>query len=68
MDILQPIADLLGVTTGQLITVTLVCLALVVGWYVLKAVLKIAARVFTIGCFTIVLLGAGLYLYFALFR
>ena len=68
MTALQPIADLLGITTNQLMIVGIVLIVLVVGWYILKAVLKIAGKVFSVGCFTILLLGGGLYLYFALLR
>lgn len=67
MAILESIANLLGMTSTQLIVVTVVILVLVVGWYILKTALKIASKIFAIGCFTIVLLVAGLYVYFAFF-
>ena len=67
MAVLEPIANLLGVTSTQLIVVAGAILLLVVGWYVLKVALKIASKIFALGCFTIVLLVAGLYLYFAFF-
>jgi hypothetical protein len=67
MAFLDPIAALLGVTSSQLIIVAVACVLLVAGWYVLKAALKIASRIFAAGCFTIILAGAVLYLYFAFF-
>jgi len=66
MEFLNPIANLLGVTTTQLVIVAVALLLLTVGWYVLKTALKVASKVFTIGCFTIVILAAGLYLFFVL--
>jgi|GEM_PF-996385 len=66
--VLQPIAELLGVTVGQLIFMVIAGIVMVVGWYVLKAALKIASRVFAVGCFIIILVAGGLYLYFAFFR
>lgn len=65
MEFLQPLADLLGVTLGQLTTVIWVAAALLVGWAVLKVVLKLAIKVFSTGCLTIVIIAVGLYLYFA---
>jgi hypothetical protein len=65
MEFLQPLADLLGVTLGQLTTVIWIAAALLVGWAVLKVVLKLAIKVFSTGCLTIVIIAVGLYLYFA---
>ena len=67
MEFLNPIANLLGVSTTELVIVAAAVLILTVGWYVLKAAVKVASKVFTIGCFTILILGAGLYLFFAFF-
>ena len=67
MEFLDPIAQLLGITTTQLVIIAVAGLVLTVGWYVLKAAIKVASKIFTIGCFTIILLGAGLYLFFAFF-
>jgi hypothetical protein len=66
MEFLDPIANLLGVTTTQLVIVAAAVLILTVGWYVLKTALKVASRVFKVGCFTIIILAAGLYLFFVL--
>jgi hypothetical protein len=68
MEFLDPIASLLGITTTQLVIVSAAILVLTVGWYVLKAVVKVASKVFAIGCFTIILLAGGLYLFFAFFQ
>lgn len=65
MEFLQPLADLLGVTLGQLTTVIWVAALLVAAWAVLKVVLKLAIKVFSTGCLTIVIIAVGLYLYFA---
>lgn len=66
MEFLTPIAELLGVTAGQLTAVAVVFVVLVVGWYVLRATVRIAARTFTTGCFVIILIGVGLYLLFVI--
>jgi hypothetical protein len=67
MEFLDPISQLLGITTTQLVIIAVAGLIATVGWYVLKAAIKVASKIFTIGCFTIILLGAGLYLFFAFF-
>lgn len=68
MEFLEPIANLLGLTSTQLMVVSGVSLVLVVVWYVLKTALKIAAKVFAVGCFTIIAVGAGLWVVFAFFQ
>ncbi len=68
MEFLEPLASLLGVTAGQLTTVVIVGMLLVAGWYMLRAALRIAVRLFTIGCITILVVVAGLYLLFAVAR
>ncbi len=68
MEFLEPLASLLGVTAGQLTTVAIVGMLLVAGWYMLRAALRIAVRLFTIGCITILVVVAGLYLLFAVAR
>lgn len=69
MDVfLQPIAELFGLSVGQLILVVAIGVGMVVGWYVLKLVLRIAAKVFTIGCVGIILLLGGLYIVFVISR
>ena len=62
------IAELLGLTVSQLNTILIAGVVLVVGWYVLKTVLKLAVRSFTIGCFTIALGIAALYVFFVVLR
>lgn len=68
MEFLNPIANLLGVSTTELVIVAAAVLILTVGWYVLKTALKVASKVFAFGCFTIVILAAGLYVFFVLFQ
>jgi hypothetical protein len=53
---MQAIADLMGLTVTQLYILAGAGVALVVGWYVLKSTLKIASRVFAIGCVGIAVL------------
>jgi hypothetical protein len=67
MQFLQPIASLLGVTVGQMVIVAIAIVVLVIAWYALKVALKIAMRIFAIGCFSIVVVAAALYLFFAFF-
>ena len=67
MQFLQPIASLLGVTVGEMVIVAIAIVVLVIAWYALKVALKIAMRIFAIGCFSIVVIAAGLYLFFAFF-
>ena len=65
---MQAIADLLGLAPGQLTIILIAGVVLVVGWYVLRAALKIASRVFAIGCVGIVVLVGVLYLLYAFAR
>ena len=66
MTVLEPIANLIGLTVPQLIAVVVVGLALVGGWYVLKFVLKTARKVFSVGCVGIVVLLGILYVAFVI--
>lgn len=59
---MQAIADLLGLTVNQLTMLVVAGVVLVVGWYVLKTALKIASRIFAIGCVGILVLVGVLYL------
>lgn len=68
MGALQAIANLVGLSVEQLIFVTVVGVALIVGWYVLKLVLRIARKAFSIGCLGIGLLVCVLYAALALVR
>ena len=67
MGIVESVANLVGVTATQLLIVAGAVVLLTVAWFIIKRVIKVAARIFTIGCFTIVVIGGGLYLYFAVF-
>lgn len=62
---MQAIADLLGLTPDQLTILLIAGVVLVIAWYALRAVLKIARRVFTIGCVGIIVLVGILYLLYA---
>ncbi len=64
---LLPIANLLGITVTQLIVVTVLSIGLIIGWYALKVVLKLAAKAFAIGFFMILAAAAALYVYFVFF-
>ncbi len=68
MEFLEPLARLLGISAGQLMAIAIVGAVLVVGWYVLRAALKMAVRVFTLGCLTILVLVVGLYVVLVLAR
>jgi hypothetical protein len=57
MEFIQPIADLLGISPGMLIALTVLGVVAVIGWYVLKAALKITWKFFVAG---VVVIGLGL--------
>lgn len=63
---MDAIAELLGITTAQLTTLAIAGAALVVAWYVLKTVMKIATRVFAIGCLGLLVVVGALYAIFVL--
>lgn len=65
---MEAIAQLVGLTVTQLLILAAAGAVLVVGWYVLKAALKIASRVFTIGCVGIVVVVGVLYLVYVFAR
>jgi tetrahydromethanopterin S-methyltransferase subunit D len=62
------IADLLGLTTGQLMLLAVAGVVLVVLWAVVRRALKMASRVFAIGCVGILVLVGVLYLLYAFVR
>jgi hypothetical protein len=43
--------------SGDLVTIAIVLVVLVVAWGLLRAVLRLTARVFTLGCVGLVVLG-----------
>lgn len=45
----------------SLIQIVLLILALVVAWVLLRFVLRLAARIFTLGCIAIVIIGLALF-------
>ena len=46
----------------QPLTILLILAGLVVGWILLRVLLKFTVRIFACGCLALVLLGAGAYL------
>jgi hypothetical protein len=68
MEVLDFIAGLVGITATQLIIVFVAVVVLTIGWFILKQAVKIAARIFAIGCFTIIVVVGALYLYFVFFQ
>ncbi len=68
MEFINAMADLIGISSTALITIGIAGVVLVVGWYVLKTALKLAARTFAIGCITIIGLVAGLYIVFVVLQ
>lgn len=68
MAFLEPIAQMLGVTVTQMVVVVGGSLGLVVLWIVIKKMTEIAVKMFAVGCFTIVIVGVGLYLFFVFSR
>jgi ABC-type maltose transport system permease subunit len=58
LEIIAPIADLLGISPRLLVILTAGGVALVVLWYVFKAVLKIAWKTFAAGC-VVIAIGIG---------
>jgi hypothetical protein len=65
---LQPIGEWFGLSATQLILVVVIGVGMVVGWYVLKLVFRMASKVFTFGCVGILLLLGALYLIFVVSR
>jgi ABC-type maltose transport system permease subunit len=58
LEIIRPVADLFGISPLLLVVLTVGGVALVVLWYILKAALKIAWKVFAAGCLVIAI-GMG---------
>lgn len=57
MEFIQPIADLLGVSPTMLIGITVLGIVAVIGWYILKAALRITWKLFLAG---VTVIGVGL--------
>ena len=66
MEFLQPIADLLGTSPATILIVFVMVTVMIVAWYALKIVLKIATKIFVAGFAVIFLLAVGLYVFFFL--
>lgn len=60
------IAALLEIGIDQLWTIVVVGAVLIAGWLVLRAVLRVASRLFALGCLSILALVVILYLAYAL--
>lgn len=68
MEFLKPIADLIGITTGELTTILMVGGGLLVGLIILGTVVKLAMRVITCGCLVILGVVGALYAVFFVFK
>jgi hypothetical protein len=69
MGIIDTLArDVLGISGSQLVVIGVLAFALVAAWALIKAVLRIALRVFALGCVTILGVVLGLYILFVLIR
>ena len=68
MEFIEAMANLIGISPIALIVISVAGVLLVAGWYALKAILKIAAKTFAVGCVTIVGLMAGLYVVFVVLQ
>lgn len=65
---MQAIADLVGLTVNQLTILAIAGAVLVIGWYVLRSALKMARRLFAIGCVGIIVVVGVLYFLYAFAR
>ena len=62
MEFIEPIANLLGLSPMMLVAISALFLVLVVVWYVLKFVVKLAWKVMAPGCALIAMIIVGLYI------
>ena len=63
---MQAIADLVGLTSGQLIVIIVAAIILLIVWTLIRQALKMAARVFAIGLLFLIAVIAVLYVVFFL--
>ncbi len=63
---MDAVADLLEMSVVQLWTIVVVGAVLVVGWYILKAIVRTTVRVFAAGCVVILIAIAALAAVFVL--
>lgn len=56
---MDAILGLLGLTMGEAITIAVVGIVLVVGWFMLRAAIRLAMLPFRIGCAAIAILLIG---------
>ncbi len=59
---MEPLLPFLQIPTDEILRIVLLIAALLVLWAILRFVLRLAMRAFSIGCLLILLLGAGLIL------
>ena len=58
----------LGIGAGQVVVIVVVAAVLIAAWALIRAVLRIALRVFAVGCVTILGVLVGLYILFWVIR
>ena len=61
---MQTIADLLGVTTGELTIMIVVAVVLAAGWTIARRMIKMAVRTFTLGFLGLIIAIVVLYVMF----
>jgi hypothetical protein len=59
---MQPLTQFLQIPNDEILRIVLLIAVLLVLWAILRFVLRMAMRAFSIGCLIILLLGAGLIL------
>ena len=64
MDFLKPVAELVGISVGELTTILMIGGGLLLGLVVLSAVVRLAARVLACGCLVILGVVGALYVIF----
>jgi hypothetical protein len=68
MEIVSSIAEMLGISSGSLILLSVVSVVLLVALFVIRMMIKITMRLFAVGCVTVLGLVVGLYILFAVMR
>ena len=53
---MEEIANLVGLTGSELISIVVIAIGLVVGWIALRVILKLTAALFRAGCLAIVVI------------
>lgn len=60
MEVINTLADFLGMSPGLLMVLLVAGIVLVVGWTVLKFVMRVAWKTFSAGCLLLIILIGGL--------